>query len=240
MDFLPRTTHSPSVTAHMTFKQKLGIISTILLVSSCTTKQTDLEFEKAVLYEIFPALMDSTNIDLRLSPPPPPRPIFDENDSLIGVDTTGMKKLREDYEKRKSQLESDSVKLFIAVIDSAYILEVEEKQELLDYFEDEKIVLDSTSLSKEYKIDINKLVADDKLRFIYRSELPEGSEMWREKYDLAGSISISRIQFDQSRTFGMLNSGYGCGRLCGGGARIFIKKVNGKWIIQELVGTWVS
>jgi len=226
----------------MTKKLTLLLISIFVLVFSCEKKQSELEFEQSVVYEIFPALMDSLHFDFRLIPPPPPRPVFNEKGEIIRTDTTGIGKGLADYEKRKAELKADPVKLVVAIRDSVYPLKTEERNQLLDHFPNQNLKLDSTDLSTEYKIDLNKLIADKKLRFKYLSDFPKGSDIWKKEYPfhLSGVTHLTRIQFDTTKTFGVLESGMSCGRLCGWGVRVFIKKVNGKWIIDKLEETWIS
>lgn len=226
----------------MTNKRTLLLIPIVLLLFNCEKKPSDLEFEQSVVYEIFPALMDSLHFDFRLKPPKPPRPILNEKGEIIGTDTTGIGKSLADYEKRKAQLKADSVKLVVAIRDSVYPLEIEERKLLLEHFSKKNLKLDSTDLSANYKIEINKLIADNNLRFKYRSEFPKDGDIWKKEYPfhLSGVTYLTRIQFDSTRSYGVLQSGIGCGKLCGGGVRVFIKKLNGKWIIDKLVETSVS
>lgn len=213
-----------------------------MILFGCEKKQSELEFEQSVAYEIFPALMDSLHFDVRLKPPPPPRPVFNEKGEIIGTDTTGIGKTLADYKKRKAELKADSVKLVIAIRDSVYALENSEKNQLLKHFSKHKLSLDTTDLSVEYKIDLNKLIADNKLKFKYLSEFPKGSNIWKKEYDfcLSGTTSLSRIQFDSTKSFGILRSGMGCGRLCGVGVSVFIRKKNNKWIIDKIIVTEIS
>jgi hypothetical protein len=235
-------TLTKTVTAHMTKRLTLLLIPIFVLLFSCKKKQSELEFEQSVVYEIFPALMDSLHFDFRLKPPPPPRPIFNEKGEIIVTDTTGIEKTLAVYEKRKAELKADSVKLVIAIRDSVYSLEKTEKNQLLKHFSKHNLSLDSTDLSSEYKIDLKKLIADKKLEFKYLSEFPKGGNIWKKEYDfhLSGTTSLSRIQFDSTKSFGILRSGMGCGRLCGVGVRVFIRKVNDKWIIDEIIVTEIS
>ncbi|GGK12926.1 hypothetical protein GCM10007962_04130 [Yeosuana aromativorans] len=213
----------------------------ILVLFSCEKKQSELEFEQSVLYEIFPALMDSLHFDFRIKPPPPPRPIFNEKGEIIGTDTTGIGKALAGYEERKAELNADSVKLVVAIRDSVYPLKTEERNQLLKHFQNQNLKLDSTDLSTEYKIELNKLIADKKLRFKYLSEFPEGKDIWKKEYSfhLGGLTNLTRIQFDTTKSFGILECGMGCGRNCGYGVRVFIMKVNGKWLIDKLEETWI-
>jgi hypothetical protein len=142
----------------MTIKRTLLLIPIFLLLINCKKKHSELEFEKSVVYEIFPALMDSLHYDLRLYPPPPPKAIYDKQGKYIGIDTTGR------------------------------------------------------------------------------------SAIWKKKYDFyfSGTTSLSRIQFDSTKSFGILHSGMGCGKLCGSGVRVFIRKEKNKWIIDKIIVTEIS
>lgn len=226
----------------MTKKLTLSLIPILILLFSCEKKQSELEFEQSVVYEIFPALMDSLDFDFRLKLPPPPRPIFNELGEIIGTDTTGIGKGLADYEKRKAQLKTDSVKLVVAIRDSVYPLKREVRNQLLEHFQYQNLKLDSTDLSTEYKIDLNKLIADKKLRFKYLSDFSKGSAIWKKEYPfhLSGVTYLTRIQFDTTKSFGVLESGMGCGRLCGFSGLVFIRKTNGKWIIDEIKITRIS
>jgi hypothetical protein len=226
----------------MTKKLTLLLIPIFLLLFNCEKKQSELEFEQSVVYEIFPALMDSLHFDFRLIPPRPPRPVFNEKGEIIGTDTTGIGKALADYKKRKVELKADSVKLVIAINDSVYSLEKKESAELLKHYSKLNLSLDTTDLTTEYKIELKKLIADQKLKFKYLSEFPKGSAIWKKEYDfhLSGTTSLSRIQFDSTKSFGILRSGMGCGKLCGTGVRVFIRKVNDKWIIDEIIVTEIS
>ena len=221
----------------MTFKQAFIAISIFLLFSSCEKKQTDLEFEQSVAYEIFPALMGELHYNTRLGPPPPPIPIYDTNENLIGYDTIVAERTMTEWQMKLAKFKADSVRLVVAVDDSTRLLEKEEREELLKYFSDKTLTLDTSDLSKNYKIELNRLKAEPKLKFKYRSEFPAGSDMWSGEYDfhLSGTTGFSRIQFDTTKSYGILHSGFGCGKLCGTGFRILIKKDKGKWIIEKMV-----
>ncbi|PNW25678.1 hypothetical protein BKP44_19330 [Formosa algae] len=127
--------------------------------------------------------------------------------------------------------------MVIAVDDSTTLLGKGERKELIKYYSDKNLILNTSDLSKNYKINLNRLKADSKLKFQYRSEFPKGSEMWKKEYGfhLAGTTGFSRIQFDKTKSYGILHSGFGCGKLCGTGVRVFIKKQDGKWIIEKMI-----
>nr|WP_321222902.1 hypothetical protein [uncultured Psychroserpens sp.] len=114
----------------MPTQRTLLLFSIILILFGCEKKQSELEFEQSVVYEIFPALMDSLHFDLRIKPPRPPRPVFNEKGQIIGTDTTGIGKVLADYKKRKAELKTDSVKLVIAINDSVYTLK---KKKVMNY-----------------------------------------------------------------------------------------------------------
>jgi len=223
-------------------KRTFLLISIILVLFSCEKKQSELEYEQSVVYEIFPALMDSLDFDFRLIPPPPPRPIFSEKGEIIRIDTTGMGKKLKEYEQKKAELKTEPIELVVAISDTVFLLREIDRKELLRHFSKSNLKLDNSNISSTYKIEIDKLITDENLKFKYLSEFPSGSAIWESEYpfNLSGITYLTRIQFDTTKSFGILESGMSCGRLCGSGVRVFIKKVNGKWIIDKLEETWIS
>jgi len=222
-------------------RQTVIIIFVTSLFASCNPEQTNLEFEKAVAAEIFPSLLDSVYYDTRLVPPPPPPPKdFKPIDSAIIERSKA--EFHAEYARRVAALEKDTTKLVVAIVDSAYQIGQEDRKELIEFFKDYNIELDSLDGTKSYKINIANLKHDKKFKLIYRSELPSTTRVWDEDYDFqfSGITGFSRIQFDKSRKFGVFVSGFGCGRLCGFSCLVFIKKDNGKWIIEEIKITGIS
>jgi len=226
------------------FRKIILVIFSFLLLS-CQDKTDKLKFEKEVAYEIFPLIIKKLHSDIRLgNPPPPPEINYDEKGNYIEMDSLEMAIHLTEYNKEKIKLYKDSLKLVIAISDSTYLLTIEEKNSLLIHFSEYKIKLDTVDNSTKYKIDIDKIRADDKLKFKYLSEFPEGSEIWKRKknYDffLNGATGFSRIQFDKTHSFGVLTSNYTVGPLNGFGVLVFIYKLNGKWLIDEIVTTTIS
>jgi len=224
----------------MTTKLTFVLISIFLILISCDKKQTDLEFEKSVAIEIFPMLLDSVFHDIRLTPPPPPPPNSKWSDSTaIEWDES---KIIAEYEKRKAEIEKDTTKLVIGIVDSTYQINERAKRELIDFYKEYSIKLDTLNTESPYKINISDLNHDQKFKLIYRSELPATSKVWKGDYDfyLSGITGFSRIQFDQTKSYGVMKSGFGCGRLCGFSGLIFIRKVKGKWIIDKVKVTAIS
>ncbi|WP_141878034.1 hypothetical protein [Gramella sp. Hel_I_59] len=222
--------------------KKIFVFITVLtLLSSCNEKFDHLKFEKEVAYEIFPQLMDSIHSDSRIKLPTPPPPPIDDNESPI-IDTISWEQFQKDIERQERELYQDSVKLVIAISDSTLILEQNDKNYLLKHFDLDENSLDTTNIDSRYKIKLEKLKADDKIRFKYSSEFPEGSKTWKSDYQffLNAVVSYGRIQFDKTLSFGVLTTRYTSGPLSGGRYRIFIKKENNRWIIDKIVLTAVA
>ena len=223
----------------MNIKYLFFLISIFLGLLSCNKKQTNLEFDQAVMYEIFPALIDSLHFDSRLLPPPPLKLIYDENEKVIGIDTIEKAKAFALYRNRKEELKADSVKLVIAIKDSTYVLNNKNKKELIKHFADQNLSLDKSFIDTNFKIELNKLKANKKFQFKYYSDFPADRSIWRKKYDFefSGIIDFSRVQFDSSKNFGVFTSGFTYGILNGRGGKVFIKKEKGKWIIHKIVSS---
>ncbi|QXP52855.1 MULTISPECIES: hypothetical protein [Cellulophaga] len=228
----------------MTAKQLPVVISIILLLTSCSKKLSNLEFEKSVAYEIFPALLDSVHYDRRIPPnfpPPPPPPVNIKNKDSTNLEWDETKLIAE-YEKRRVELEKDTTKLVIAIVDSTYRIDEQTKKKFINFYKEYSIKLDTINNDTPYKINISDLKHNEKIILKYRSELPTSSKVWDEKYDfyLSGITGFSRIQFDQTKSYGILISGFGCGRLCGWSGIFFIRKIDGKWQIVKIEVTGIS
>ncbi len=222
------------------------------------TELTNLEFEQKVFYELFPELSDKMYNDIRLIPtPPPPSPKYLTEKGFDAE--SDYRKARENWEKsddyrnrlndrkeRRDSIINDTTLIYIAFPDSINRFEREDMYELINHFNDQKLVVDSKEFELEsgFKVDFAKLKSDnEKLRFKPLSEFPERREFWTTRYDFnfRGSLSFSRILFDKTKSFGVMNAGFVKGRLNGGGCRIFIRKgKNGNWVVDKIKGTWVS
>ncbi|MDV7141014.1 hypothetical protein R3X28_19180 [Maribacter sp. TH_r10] len=236
----------------------LIMVSFTLINCEQKTELTELEFEQKVFYELFPELSDKMYNDIRLIPtPPPPSPNyltekgFDaENDYNKALDdwekSDDYRNRLNDWKKRRDSIITDTTLIYISFPDSINQFEREDMHELINHFNDQKLVVDSKDfeLNSGFKVDFDNLKSDNKkLRFKPLSEFPERREFWTTKYDFnfRGSMSITRILFDKTKSFGVLNTGFVKGRLNGSGCRVFIRKdENGNWVIDKIKGTWIS
>lgn len=248
------------VATHMTKLPQiliLTLISITLVNCEQKTEITDLEFEQRVFYELFPELSDKIYTDIRLIPPPPPPPNYltekgfdaetDYNKALEDWEKSDDNQNRlNNWKKRRDSIINDNNEIYIAFPDSINRFEREDMLELINHFKDQKLVVDSKDFELEsgFKVDFEKLKSNnEKLKFKPMSQFPERREFLATEYDFnfRGSMSFTRILFDQTKKFGVLNAGFVKGRLNGSGCRIFIKKdKNGNWKIDKIKGTWVS
>ncbi|MGB8216668.1 MAG: hypothetical protein WCE94_05125 [Candidatus Methanoperedens sp.] len=100
--------------------------------------------------------------------------------------------------------------------------------------------------AKVYKLE-NKFSIPQTVILISHEELNEifqnnkGWDAFYEKYPLSsGVISISRAGFNSNQTQAILYYGSQRESLDGQGYLIFLTKDEGKWIVKEKVGLWVS
>ena len=211
-------------------------------------------FGEEVFYEIFPTLIDSIHTDRRLISPPPPE-YFQFMDSIgTNIEITERfekweksaqyKKWLENWEKKKDSIERDTTAIYLTIPDSTGRTEENDLGELIEHFGHHNISTDSFIVSDPFRIDLSKLKTNQrKVRFIYQSKLLGEGKFWRNNYGkyIAASISFTKIIFDKSKSFGVLNAGYVMAPLNGYGVRIFIKKnENGEWVVDEVKGTWIS
>lgn len=224
-----------------------------MLSSNCAHKQEQpiANYGQVVFYEIFPSLIDSIHTDSRLMAPPPPE-YFKFMDS-VGTSKEGFEEWKKsaDYknwleilEKIKDSIERDSTAIYLTIPDSVSGTEENDVKELIDHFNNQNLSTDSIIVSNSFRIDLSKLETNhSKVKFIYQSKLPGDGKFWRNDYGkiIDASLSFTKIIFDKTKSYGVLNAGYVRAPLNGYGVRIFIKKnENGEWVIDEVKGTWIS
>jgi hypothetical protein len=228
----------------MNLKTRIFFVAIFITLISCERKINDLEFEKNVMTEIFPNLIDSTCIDSRILKlyPPLGKPIYDKDDNYIGSDTTKIKTERENWEKEMSKIKNDTSKIVIAFNPIIETIENDNRNELAKHFGKNVIQGSIQIITENYRIDFEKIKLNQNYKLKDLSKFPNRDTIWKTKYNFifSGVFSVSRIQFDKEKKYGVLSAGFVCGSHCGQGFRIFIKKVNDKWIIDEVEGTWVS
>jgi hypothetical protein len=228
----------------------LALIIVIILFSGCKRKITDLEFEKNVMTEIFPSLIDSTCIDIRLFtnfPPEYGESKFDKTGHYIGVDSTKATKEQKqkllEWKINTEKIKKDTSKIIVAFDPILKDNNQDLKENLEKHFKNAKIFISKEKKESEYIFDFKNIKLNSKFELRNISQFPkERDAIWETKYDFvfSGVVFFSRIQFDKDKKFGVLNGGFACGRRCGQGSRIYIKKVNNKWLIDKIEGTWVS
>lgn len=226
--------------------KRIIILSLLIIITSCDLQKSELEFEKEVFSEIFLELIDSTFYDFRTLQPPltlPPLPngmVISESQMKENIRIH--KEHLAEFQKRKIKIEKDTARIVLAIVDTIFVSKKINRKKLRGHFENIEFENDTLKNNIEYKINLSQFKNNEKYIFKYRSDFPKGREIWRTEYPFyfGAVISFSRISFDKNKKNGVLESGITFGRLDGNGFRIFIKKVNGKWKIQKIEGTWIS
>lgn len=226
-------------------KLQNALIFLVLLFSNAVSAQTtDLQLEREIYRQLLPALADSLFLDFRKSPPPPPPPplSYESRGDSIAAHREA-RALWEEYEARLEEVKADTTTIVLAVNDSTFTnFDEADLQKFRAHFDlSPDPQMDPDTLA-EKRIDLERTIPQQKFAFKYRSEFPEGREIWVKEYDFlfSGLLSFSRILFDHSRSYGVLTGGYSCGRLCGHCVRIYIKRVDGSWAIEEIEVTCIS
>ncbi|RZK02799.1 MAG: hypothetical protein EOO46_18310 [Flavobacterium sp.] len=209
-----------------------------LSLLSCK-KETPLEFEKKVMCEILPSLMDSLAIDRRLMYPPPfSKAIFDKNDNLIGLDSSDLEIRRKEYDMEVLRIRKDTNVVFL-IKDSVHGLNQLDWSNRNEYFKDVNFEKDSLFSKLNYKIDLG---CTSKYKLKYLSQFKGYTELFdlEYEYEIGGILSFSKIYFDKERKHGILSGSYLCGGKFGRGYNIYLKKINDKWVIQKIIPTWIA
>ncbi|TDX09425.1 hypothetical protein [Flavobacterium sp. S87F.05.LMB.W.Kidney.N] len=209
----------------------------ISLIASCNNKEKDLQFEKEVFYEVYPALIDSVwvNAVLNYVPPAPP-----------GIDPSEYKLNRRNESNKRFNKELAEFKQKKFPVDLVFFDEVvirEHYKELQEHYKDAVISKNNVADTLEYKLDRKKLDAYTPFHLKYVSRIPRGNnrKFYNECcYSVRGIVILSRIQFDDEKKYGVLTAGIECGAMCGYEYLIYIKKVNDKWVIDKIDDAWIA
>ena len=225
-------------------KKLVVILYVFILFSSCEKTKSQIEIEKEVFTEIFPDVIDSIYMDRRLFLhfPPFPKRIYDKNGNFIKEDTTGLSLKIKKHKLEEEQIKSDTINTKIAVDNLLHPINESKHIKFKEVFKD--ITLHFSDTIQKVKFDLNLLKHNKSERIISTSELPEVhiDDIFQKNKSLklTGIYSFSRIVFDKTYNYGVLEAGYYCGGKCGQGFLVYIKKVENKWIIFKVKPTWIA
>lgn len=215
----------------------------ILALISCSKTDRSVEVEQDIITELFPVIFKKTFQDYRKIPIPPPPPLNDSKEELKKM----QKAFEESIENYKIFLDTTLfVPLYVIVNDSAYSIP---KFELKRMYEEEKgdiKFLDTTTFKKSFKLDLSQIDLSKDYILKYRSDFSFPIDElikidWQKHpseeihlHQFSGMLGLSRIYFNKEQNYGFLHVSFSCGKLCGCGYRVFIKKNKGKWIIDKI------
>ena len=228
--------------------QKLLTIFIIVGFFSCSNQVN--RNDELIINEIFNELTVKmhlhNDVSLNLFPPPPPPPIDYKNDSLKRVDSISYQESIEEYLKIIEEQKFDGNKTVLSIGDSlisyneADLDYIKQNLPSKNYFSAFESLRSSTLKSKQ--IDLKYISKTGNFELRYLSTFYPLKDFWdiEREYKFSGFLQFSRIYLDEKAQHGIFYCSYSCGRLCGHGDYVFIKKFNGKWIIEKTLGVWIS
>lgn len=227
----------------MTLRITITFIFALSLIASCTSKRnSEPDFDKTVMQEIFPSLLDSLYVEITFSMTPPK--ITEVIDSITGkTELKPVEKSAVDREKIVNDLSScdrDSNHIIIVLSDSIHALYNNDLETFRSKYPLSRDTIDKSGFQKSYLISLNDLTVRNCFKLKLSSEYKPTSNDSVQFVRQLKEVSFSRIIFDTDKTQGMLTCEYICGRLCGNGYRVYIKKEKEKWIIQCIEHSWMS
>jgi hypothetical protein len=191
--------------------------------------------------EIFPNLIDSMWVEITFSMMPPPvGKIYDSSSHRTTIKpiekgNSFKNEIIEELEKNKKA----SIHMTIVVEDSIHSIDKKNVNYFRKHFQTAIIDDEKRIDSGEYKIDFSKYKAHKVFNLIYASDFNPKIRDESREYILS-KISFSTILFDVDKRFGVLTCERICGLLCGTGYRVYIKKVNDKWVIDKIEEAWIA
>jgi hypothetical protein len=220
----------------------------IIFFASCEKKINDFDFEKNVMSEILPSIIDSTCVDIRIYSDPPPKYgelKFNKVGKCIGIDSTkatSEEKLRlADWKKKIAEIEKDSVKIIIAFDPKIKPYKKEFDKIVVENFPNDTLYKIKEDKSKEYILNFKSIKLNGNFKLKNINEF-EKENIFERKYqfNFSGILRVSGIQFDEKQENGILEVGFICGGECGYGNKIYIRKVKNKWEIIKVERTWIA
>jgi len=216
-------------------------------MGSCNkTNNNTVSLEESILYEIFPDIIDSIYSDSRLRKKPPSPFYIDSEGTKLELDPAEHSKLVQKWKDNTQKILNDPSPIYIVITDSIAKPDRYDSNELVANYSKLNLAVNSQKAdsNKAFLIDLKSLKTNNKkIKFKHLSEFPEGRKFWKKEYDyyIAANITLSKILLDKTKNYGVLNVGYSKGALEGNGFKIFIKKdENGKWVIDNIIGTWIA
>jgi hypothetical protein len=216
------------------------IVIILILLISCEKKITEIEYEKNVLTEIFPKIVDSICVDSRKMNPPPKYGIETwKKGQIIQVDTSKVTEKEriayQNWKNEQNRIEKDTSKIIIGF--DPFLLKFGEEKNF------ENVNLYNSKYSN-FRFDYSKIKLNRKFKIKDITKFPKVEKLllYEQKYNFvfSGFLEVSRIKFDKNKKSGVLEASFSfCGK-CGRGYKIFIKELNGKWKIEKLEDTWIS
>ncbi len=209
-------------------KKILFITFLLFTLVNCTQKSNTDNFQNEVYSQIFHEIIDSCVVNIE--------PIeFQENVT---------EKEKDDYNNEMLKIRNQ--KRLIAIYDTVSGYRKDDFDEnIFKNFRTNWVKSDSSN----FVININNSNIKANNTLIKASKLPnlekafKDYKTWYEYEDLKNldvEISLRRIFFNEIKTEGFLQIGVICGKLCGQGYDIWIKKIDNEWKIIKIKSTWIS
>lgn len=223
---------------------KFIFISLILLsLFGCKKKEvSESDFGKEVLNSVFLEIVNSIYMDRRIIFPPP-TPRFNEKTNK--EDTTGFHKGLKEYWRNRDSIKNDKTRILLGVYTDVEKISSFETEMIVKHINISAYTYDVSKETDKYKFDLKPFENNKKFNFQKASKYPHEKD-WNLN-DISnvrfpvGTIWVSRIQFNKTKTRGILTAGASCGGgRCGRGFIIIIENKSGKWKIAEVIHTWES
>ncbi len=227
----------------MTTRIAIAVLIALCLTVSCASKHNfEPDIDKAVMQEIFPSLIDSMYVEIKFSMTPPK--IIEMVDSITGkkklqpveISTTEKDLIRNEL----SSCERDSSYITIVLRDSTHPLLKNDLEIFKSKYSLTKNTTNTAFLQNSYLLPLNDFTVRACFKLILSSKYQPAANDSMMYVRQLKEISFSRIFFNADKTHGILTCEYVCGGLCGNGYRVFIKKVNTKWVIDYIEHSWVA
>lgn len=209
--------------------------------------------EQKVYRDVFQGLVEKTFQDFRKMsiPPPPPQSPYDSIKNEHAREYKDKKEMDSVFnqyrENHKIYLDTTVyVPLYVIVSDTLIGKQTKDLKNL--WLENNEVrFIDTTEIKEDVKIDLSVIKLSEDYLLKYRSEFSYSIEElirkdWeqypkredRHLHQYSGVMYLSRVYFNSTKDLGAFNVGFNCGKLCGCGFLVIVKKEKDIWIIERI------
>ena len=232
-------------------KHILFLISCLICLSCSNKNEVKIKLEQQVYQDVFPELVKQTFEDFRKLPTIPPPPL---SPNMTNKEYSKEYKDKEEIDEtfrqyslnHKIYLDSTNFAPLVVIVSDTVIGYSKMRLKRFSKYSSLKFI-DTSIYKPPFKIDLSKIEMPEEYILKYKSDFRKSleelinadwekypSKKQRHLHRFSGELILYQVYFNDVKDYGFFQLGFYCGKLCGCSYRIWVKKVNEKWEIDDI------